>query len=265
MNFYVDHYFHIGYNHYVSGKPCQDYAISKQSNNMSCGIISDGCSTGGYTDVGARLISFITLDYFTKNNPVIDNMLKEKVCAYQMDELKYQKILLGLNYEDLLATCGYIFVSPNGELIININGDGIIAVKLKNGNLFYYRLDWTNNTPVYPLYYLSDTNYIIPNDFKLVITSNVYPEHIASVDEVKYGYSMGFLMSKYNIEYIAIFTDGICQIDQVDWKNAIRDFMNFKNGNGEFLKRKMIRQIKEYQKIGKGPLDDIAGAIVRIA
>ena len=66
------------------------------------------------------------------------------------------------------------------------------------------------------------------------------------------------------LEFIAVFSDGVTQIDQVDWKDAVAMFMSFKNTTGEFAKRRMIRGITDAQKNNKGPIDDISYAVVRV-
>lgn len=66
------------------------------------------------------------------------------------------------------------------------------------------------------------------------------------------------------IEYITVFSDGICQIKDIKWEDAVVDFLNFKNTKGEFLKRRMMRQIRDYENNGNYVLDDISCSIIRI-
>src|SRR3989344_1803041 len=61
LRFSTDHYFHIGSAHYRNGKPCQDYALSGVYGPVACAVVSDGCSTGRHTDVGARVLTLSTL------------------------------------------------------------------------------------------------------------------------------------------------------------------------------------------------------------
>lgn len=66
------------------------------------------------------------------------------------------------------------------------------------------------------------------------------------------------------IDFIAVFSDGVTQIEGIDWKEAVKIFMAFKNTTGEFLKRRVIRGIKGFQKDGKGPFDDVSCAVVHV-
>ena len=55
------------------------------------------------------------------------------------------------------------------------------------------------------------------------------------------------------------------QADGMNWQDAVLDLLAFKNLNGEFAKRRMIRFIKDSKKNDKkGPLDDISFAVIRI-
>ena len=63
---------------------------------------------------------------------------------------------------------------------------------------------------------------------------------------------------------IAVFSDGVTQIEGLDWKDAVVELLAFKTTEGEFAKRRMIRFIRDAQKDSKGPLDDIAYAVVRV-
>lgn len=67
------------------------------------------------------------------------------------------------------------------------------------------------------------------------------------------------------IEYIALFSDGVEQVEGESWMDAAREFMRYKIPKGVFVKRRMIRGLKEYRKKGKRNLDDIASAVIRLA
>jgi len=56
----------------------------------------------------------------------------------------------------------------------------------------------------------------------------------------------------------------VTQIDGVDWKDAVVQFLAFKNTAGEFAKRRMIRGIKDANKKGRGPFDDISYAVIGV-
>jgi hypothetical protein len=59
--------------------------------------------------------------------------------------------------------------------------------------------------------------------------------------------------------FAAVFSDGITQIKDVDWKDAVFQFMNYKSTSGEFVKRRMMKALKTMT-----PMDDISCAAIRI-
>ncbi len=61
MSLKTDHTFQIGLQHLQTGKPCQDFALSGTiADDLVYAIVSDGCSSGGMTDIGARLMVLAT-------------------------------------------------------------------------------------------------------------------------------------------------------------------------------------------------------------
>jgi hypothetical protein len=271
MKFYTDHYFHIGYGHLNSGKPCQDYSLSGVYNDMAYAIVSDGCSTGGNTDVGSRIISFSTKsilkDYWLLNKDIDFNI--SEINLRQKIAISNSRINLDLKTNDLYATCNYIYLSKNRGFI-HTQGDGVIAIKYLDGNIEMYRLDWQNNMPYYPAYAEMELeNFIIAhgNDLnkKVLKKEGNYDKEIEELT-LKDGINGSVIpiFNIENIEFIAVFSDGITQIENCDWKDEVCNFMAFKSLSGEFLKRRMINAIKTSKQKGNGPLDDISCAVIRI-
>jgi len=283
IQLFTDHYFHIGKSHLTGGKPCQDYAISQVSNLAGFAIVCDGCSSGRHTDIGSRILALATLnalkEYWQVNQPFNIGNALPAIRLNQKIRMAAARDLLGLTQKDMLATCLYALLSDQGGLI-NIQGDGVIALKFSNQSIQMSRFEWQNNMPYYPAYengqlqafinshgndlqdscITSDTWLYNDQEFDLLCT-----EKISLCDGIK-GITIEIPADLIidDLEYIAIFSDGVTQIDGVDWKDAVVEFLKFKNTKGEFAKRRMIRGIKNMQKQTKGPLDDIAFAIIRI-
>ncbi|MBR1034034.1 hypothetical protein, partial [Bradyrhizobium liaoningense] len=64
--------------------------------------------------------------------------------------------------------------------------------------------------------------------------------------------------------HIAVFSDGVTQVDGMDWRDVVTALMSFKSTGGAFVKRRMLRFLKDCQAHGKGPIDDIAMACIHI-
>ncbi len=282
MKFFTDDYFCIGQAHLGGGKPCQDYALSGSQEKMAYAIISDGCSSGGKTDVGARILALVTAktiqeywnlygDDKTKEQMIIRINYQQKIILAGIQEV------LGVNSNDLLATCVYAFVSDTFSFL-QVLGDGVVAVKYKDGQTIVHNFEWGGNMPCYPSYQGDILD-------KFVQTQNLNSKQALKqkswiIDE--YGNKFLCDTKDYSaidgisgvtlpiedfdeVEFVSVFSDGVLQVDGVDWLDVVKEFLAFKNTGGVFVKRRVIRSVKELQKIGKGPMDDIAVATIGFA
>lgn len=297
----ADSYFHIGKAHLVNGKPCQDFTIASSGEEIAYAIVADGCSSGGQTDLGARIIALATKKIVEDGVLVMGMPNTAKVVgggmavggsmicsvadlAINIDRVRYAKMrsageLLGLDHSDLLATCAYVLVTPHGALM-NVAGDGVVAIKMSDGTIVATKFDWANNMPFYPAYaadehrsfiaahggdrsaqVLHSENWIIMADGTMEERGSAHHSLSEGIAGMATGLSPQDLSE---IEFIAVFSDGVCQIDGVDWREAVRSLLAFKNTTGEFAKRRMIRFIKDAEKIGRGPLDDLSYAVIHI-
>lgn len=284
MKMNTDSFFAIGQKHVVAGKPCQDYAMSDEQDEgrIAFAVVSDGCSSGRNTDIGARLIVLATMqairEYWSENMMIMPWMTEwiSKQRAHIIE-----KIDLGLSIDDLLATSIYAFLNYDGGFVrglVCVQGDGVVAVKYRDGSVSMMRFDWPNETPFYPAYKGSRLNNFIQNhggdlcakvvteekwlmdrDGNFSNREDIFHSMKDGIDGIK----KSFVITD-EIEYVAIFSDGVTRVTSVDWKDATRSFMSFKNNAGEFAKRRMIAGIKDSMKIGKGPFDDISYAVIHL-
>ena len=130
MLFAGDSYFYIGRGHFEAGKPCQDYALAGTNGRAAYAIVSDGCSTGGKTDVGARILALSTAKTLGHTavraiaEPVTDVL--PEISVRQRLVVTCSQEILGLSQSDILATCVYCYFTPQGGYI-HLEGDGVIA------------------------------------------------------------------------------------------------------------------------------------------
>jgi hypothetical protein len=284
MNFFTDDYFQIGTAHLKSGKPCQDYAMSGIQEKMAFAIVADGCSSGDRTDIGSRILNLSTATALrqhwlttrqldVKNTPAIID-IQQKIVVGGI------KNTLDLTTNDMLATCVYAVVSPAGG-IIHVQGDGVVAIKYRDGKIWMSNFEWEGNKPFYPVYQNGRLPGFIKaqgNDLKkkclrqeiwqLESAEELFPLDVKefTLEEGIKGITVPITPEdlKEKIEFITVFSDGIAQVDKTDWKEAVENFMAFKNTMGVFAKRRMIRGIKDSQKVGQGPVDDISYAVIRV-
>ncbi len=175
----------------------------------------------------------------------------------------------------------YAIVSDATEHILaaHVQGDGVVALKYRTGLLKMWRYEWASNAPWYPIYTNQDSaQYIdsihngdasaaqsritevwspshgLPETTTIQSLSNVLVSAIGGRPELS--------ENAYDLDFAAVFTDGVTQIENVPWTDAVANLLAFKTTTGEFAKRRMIREIHDAEKIGKGPLDDIAYAVI---
>lgn len=258
LQYQIDSHFIIGQQHVNSGKLCQDYALTGESFGKSYGVLCDGCSSGGRTELGAAIIA-----------SYIDKLYRLGCSNFVNDELwkriSYIGYGIGLKNIDLLSTVGYL-VADNLGIYATLYGDGVIVAAYKDGRITACRAEWDNNTPYYPM--MSDKQSFIDyhkdNElpFKVETTSSynnsIWTEGIDSA-YTYYNINSGMkginrYFFPYDMNFVGIFSDGVCQISGVDWKDAVRELIAFKNPVGEFVKRRVIKMVKN----GYHPLDDLS-------
>lgn len=283
MRFATDSYFHIGKAHLNSGKPCQDYALADIYYEAALAIVSDGCSTGGKTDVGARILTLCTAtairDHWAANHTMQEQDAVLEIAMRQKVGIVGARSMLGLNFNDTFATCLYQYMTPAGGLV-HVLGDGVTAEEDVSGCITMCRYAWADNRPFYPAYaedhfagFIKDHGGEV-NANRLRKECWQYTVELGYIQlpsqEITLGEGMGGITTHYSpemlrsLKFIAVFSDGATQIDGIDWKDVVVQALAFKASQGEFAKRRMRGLIQESQKNGKGPIDDIAYAVTRI-
>ena len=188
----------------------------------------------------------------------------------------------GLGEEDMLATCAYALMTPKGGLV-NVLGDGVTAEIYSSGIVSLTSYQWANNAPLYPAYAVDNYKSFIEyhgNDLKAPLMqvehcllglpnydNNLLPTSTFTSHRSLETCIQGAAAKKPAgvLKFIAVFTDGVLQVDGMKWQDVVLELLAFKNLEGEFAKRRMIRFIKDSKKDAKkGPLDDISFAVIRI-
>ena len=273
----TDSYFHIGASHLLGGKPCQDYALDSNQDGLALAIVADGCSTGGMTDVGARLLAHSVKSAIKSIVPIYSPEINYRDTTILRDiHVNSAMRNLGLSVRDMQSTCSYVAVH-DGKWLCQIYGDGIIVEKYTDGIVFMTQVQWDKNLPYYPIY----TGNVL-EEFKMahdketpftwetwVFDPESDAEKYLTEDAglgveraIREGYRLSH-GSDDELESIAVFTDGVAQIEGIDWKDVVMSLMSFKTTEGSFLKRRMISELKKLAKAGHKNIDDIAGAVVR--
>lgn len=280
---YADEYYHIGVMHRGKGNPCQDHALAYVDEAMAFGAIADGCSQGGHTDVGARIINYATLQALKRcelDDEADVARVARCVQARRMASVSKVQKELGLRGTDLIATNLYAYVSPQMALV-HVVGDGVVAMVDRDGNIDVRRFLWADNAPYYPFYDLSQKQQFIQFHGNNLLAGRLTEErwhidyvglktHVATIVHTLMQGMEGVVIDLFEeqknkaLTFVAVFSDGVEQVDGIDWLDAVVQCLAYKQTAGMFVKRRMMRFIKEISKIYKGPQDDMACATIHI-
>lgn len=281
MTLTTDHVFHIGTQHLRQGVPCQDHALSGVlASGFAYGIVSDGCSSGGMTDIGARLVSVASREALTEN--VRETKPHRGLRAAKEESigfLRAAQATLALQPEDMLATALVAVLSSHGRLYTYCYGDGVIAYRDDSGSLYAITYEWLENAPFYPIYRGAlQERFIDHHDdqvepraltrelWQLTPTEELRERVVFSALDGSTGVEDGSTnFDDLPITDAAVFTDGVQQVDGMSWQEAVRQLLAFKSTEGRFAARRMNGFLKNLRQTGRGPLDDIAYAVVRRA
>lgn len=271
MKLNVDHAFHIGEQHLRQGKPNQDYALSGAlENGLHYGIVSDGCSSGGETDIGARLVS-LALKQALASGPSVSIVDRAQVYLDSM------QCTLHLANRDLLAT-GMLVMGHESQFVSTlVLGDGLVVEQSMHGTLYVHKYEWSDNMPYYLAYALSGRSEFLARE--PVLTEEFWS--ISGPDDWQYHRTVerstfeatreGTKWSHepprgpWDLASIAIISDGALQVDNLPWQRVVWELMHFKSTNGRFAARRMNRFLSEAKTRGRGPLDDIAMAVIHFS
>ena len=296
MEFSVDSHFVIGKNHLKQNKPCQDHALSKLfDKGFASVVISDGCSSGGYTEIGSTIITCSALKaiggIFKKEIDISRSVVPQYVHDTLMMLVEDVQTLLVRNYRDFLATCVYAIVNEDGGFI-HMLGDGCAAIKYKNGDVSFIKTGWENNMPFYPIYcnerkdiFMSDHEKIEGGAKALKVceylidtngNSSIEEDKFIPINEAVNGYVIPITKEQLGeIETICIFSDGLEDFRKlISVGNAekldpiagelIKAFSSFKNFEGDFVKRRVGRALNELSKNQTDPYDDFSMAAIHV-
>lgn len=286
--FNVDAHFVIGKMHREQNKPCQDHTLAEVYQEVGLLTVSDGCSSGGHTDIGSRILTCATMttlreytDFGTPN--ILHNTTSSVIDTKIQNLITNSRSLLGLKNQDMYATCLYALITRKGGLI-HILGDGHIILQYRDGSVIIYSAHWNNNEPFYPAYKAGGLDYFIADHqvinsglSSLVIkVTKLFPDGTITLSEESKSTEEGikgvsiFLSEEdisSKIKCLAIISDGLDSFygsDKVDVLDVIPGLLAFKSWKGDFVKRRLSRFLTDSAKQNLYPEDDLSYAVLHI-
>lgn len=245
--FNIDSYFEIGSSH----KVCQDYAFWKQfyvnQETYSLCVVSDGCSSAPNSEFGSQMLcksmGKIFEDAIIAENLEAWNIIAEinKKIAQIINSLG--SIGVDAQLLSFAATANILLYEHTTDILyIYLFGDGGYSLNSINGEKKFFRIEFANNAPYYPLYNGS-FNY----ERQFGTKYGTWQERIAEnkwsngVTGLKYTFDKCVDFSK-NYSSACVFTDGLFSY-QDESNNSVDKFdslFDYKSLIGEFISRKMM-------------------------
>jgi hypothetical protein len=253
----MDSLFLIGDSH----KVCQDYALSGEGpEGVYYTIVSDGCSSSKNSDLGARILALMAKKhihylygeltserkYHNFGNIVIASArnLAQDLCIHP----------------DSLDATLLISLYDNGRITTFIYGDGNIIIADKDGNTFVRNYKFESGAPFYLNYWNQSRRYeSYKEQFGGTVIITQSSSDYTAIE--KFNHPLYQISYVEDVSMIAITSDGIesfaYESTPVEVNIDINKFFAFKNINGEFLKRRVERQVSEYAKFHMVHHDDL--------
>ena len=259
----IDSFLEIGGSH----KVCEDYIIHG-NDPFPYIILSDGCSSSDNTEMGARILCHLAKQYliYKKNQELPFN--SENMGSWIIHNAELVARQLGLKLSALDATLIVSYYNQDMECVHNhFFGDGsLIYHNTEINKMVNTTFEYTNNAPYYLSYLVDEERNQQYHDLKCEQIWHVTNELDPYDMTFAYDHRPIISVPKKDASFIMISSDGIdsfihenpSERDDIKTSDIITDMTNFKNKNGEFLKRRLKKQMKLYRDQSINHYDDLS-------
>jgi Protein phosphatase 2C len=276
----ADSAFNIGSTHAV----CQDYAVAANRSDTSIAaaapvaapyvVVSDGCSTSGSTDVGARLLVKAAEQILRQGgrHPVSPEELH--VAAAQ--QALHWAELIGLPPQAIDATLLTAYLDGD-DLIVACSGDGVMVLQSRTGTLDVFVVSYPAGFPLYPGY-LHQPERLRTLEAAGGVKKEVKHLRRAALREplllksITHGSAVTEVIrvAVHDCLFAALLSDGVhsfsvCEqtgtgkrVEPVPLAAVLKDLVSFKSVGGSFVQRRLQRFRKDCLQRGWRHADDLA-------
>ena len=260
----IDTFLEIGNQH----KVCEDYIVAGYD-PVPYIILSDGCSTANNSEMGSRILCHLAKQYLKYNQAELNDIDYWKLGHWVIHNAEQTARQLGLSISCLTATLTVAYYI-NGQMRIMMYGDGSFIKMFDSENFDITTIEYSNNAPYYLVYLIDNNRHDLYDQKSPVKKVNyIYPDGSTDFDEFAYDNPFDMRVSMNPMEGILIASDGIDSFLQgttsIPAQDVIPTFIAFKNIKGEFLKRRLNKQMKVYGRNNIGHFDDLSvGAFLKV-
>ena len=260
----IDCFFSLAKTHIV----CQDYA-AVGAEPLPHLVVCDGCSSSPDTDIGARLIAK-SAQKALRHALGAENAALPSYQAFGAATLANAVTAadcLALPRSALDATL-VVAVLRQEIITVFMYGDGYLAAVTPSGDIERVGVAFAGNMPYYLNYWSDEPRKSLyapqPEDGRQAITMTTNRTR----DVLPHDAPLKWTFPADQYRLIALLSDGVSAFCQQETNQplpveyVLRDLLAYKTTTGEFVKRRAKRLLKEYEKQGIFPADDVAVAAI---
>lgn len=268
FKFHMDDYFTMGSSHHV----CEDYTRVFEEIDGSGIVVSDGCSSSIDTDFGSRFMALSAIKHAT----VFSNL---RVTPQMLMSMAIQYLSSPLKTECLDATLMLARPLKTGYVSVQVFGDGVVAVRRRNGSLEHYVID-QGGAPSYPSYFtnpgrmeaLKKAGYGF-RKITVFVDGEQKTTWEWTPDELETCPDFSFLVDPADTDLVVLMTDGVQSFQDINGtapvpvplEEVLPHVVGFKNQVGAFVGRRInALEKRECPKLGWQHHDDLGVAAIYI-
>lgn len=251
-----------GTRHSNSALACQDFCLAQAQAGRAWAVVSDGCSTGALTDLGARAWALAARKCMREADSLLTDpdslrLLVQGGAARALDELEF---------EDGYATLG-ILQAHDQRVSATFFGDGSLLARHGDGSMTLINLQYSANAPAYLNY---DRNPAVRDEWiqyyggqELLIAASRYDvtgelaQFKVETLPANRPWQWQAHIERDELELVLIATDGVDSREAGSVATA-KQLLGVRNSAGEFLRRRLGRLGREWNAAHTLPADDLA-------
>lgn len=252
--------------HVDSAAQCQDYALASKLGEPAWAIVSDGCSTGGHSDIGARMWAHAARMVLQERGPSV--LADEESCIAHL-LAKATPLLAPFDYADGFATL-MLAASDGKSARVQVFGDGVVAALRGDDTLQVWDIRYDLNAPRYLNYARDEQSEMqwaeatAGTCFRVVFSEYEPDGYLAQMTPSELdaagtaGLSLEF-EDVSDLQALFVCTDGVSSIPDQSLSEVIRQLVQVKNPVGQYMQRRLGSMVRSWKKTRRpGPSDDLA-------
>jgi hypothetical protein len=271
-----------GSEHYRVAECGEDYALHGECGDRAWGVVSDGCSDAGRSDVGARLWAMAVEAAIRRNDGLMREAIFDGGSVGHALSRVTPVLPPGVQEQDMPATVCCV-AADESRAAGMLCGDGALLAIYANGSVEMVSHNFTRNMPFYP-WYLSSQAFMESfirrsNEMgqSMEIVRQVWDSNGYTIEEgsivVPIDGHLRFQGSSYSfplrdaeggmkLKALLAVTDGIFSRPDrtVAAEDTIRELCGFKSWSGSFIRRRLGTLGARWMKESTAARDDLSAA-----